>query len=141
MSTEDQAVRWQKKFDRDYPKGLLATWDDLRTEDGNAPRHVYLCPRVEVTGMDGLNPVVMLPVPGWEKVVQPGAVESYQITQTSPKVAKVTFAGGRSMSWGAGVNKAQAQATDEDRKIALAEFARTGRSFWAHQPEEEGEPE
>lgn len=85
--------------------------------------------------MSGLDPVVVLPVPDWQKVVQPGAVTAYLPVQRSPKVVKVTFADGRSMTWGAGVSRAQAAATDEDRRAARDHFAATGRSVWAS-PEE-----
>lgn len=137
MSTDGGAAKWQRRLDRDFPKGLLASWDDI-TGDAGGPKYVYLCPRPEVTEMQGLNPVVMLPVPAWDKVVQPGAVTAYQkVTGVSPLLVKVTFADGRSMSWGAGVNKAQAQVTDEHRRTAREHFAATGKSAWAPPPAEE----
>lgn len=137
MSTGDQAVRWQRRLDRDFPRGLLASWDDIKGGAGG-PRYVYLCPRAEVTGMQGLNPVVMLPVPDWDKVVQPGAVASYQPEPgVSPRLVRVTFADGRSMTWGAGVSRAQAAATDGHRREARDHFAATGHSAWEPPGEEE----
>jgi len=127
----EQARKWQHKLDMDFPQGLQAAWngkDDLSHGD---PMFVYLCPRVEVTGMEGLDPVVMLPVPDFDKVVQPGSITKYEKVQTTPcKVVEVTFSGGRTMAWSDGLTPLQMKQTEEHRDAAQAHHKAHGQSAW-----------
>lgn len=92
--------QYQRRFDEDFPRGLLASWDDP-----GGPEFTYPVPRVEVIAMRGLDPQVMLPVDDWAKTVE-GVVVSYRVDRTDPcLVARVIFRGSqdRHMLWSAGV--------------------------------------
>lgn len=117
--TEDAIIRWQRVFDRDYPHGALVTVCDPRVDDAI----VYQVPRIEVTDMAGLDPVVALPVFEIDKLLG-GRVLSYAVTERRPHLlAQVTLAGhDHRQLWNAGVSGPLAAAMADDRAnfIALA---------------------
>lgn len=96
----EQAQRWQQRFDKDFPDGLVASWV------GAPPEHSYHFARVEVVAMHGLNPVVFMDDPEWQKNVT-GAVSSYSEVQHTPHLlASVTFEDTRrQMLWNAGLSQ------------------------------------
>lgn len=127
----EQGRRWQHKLDMDFPRGLLAAWNGRADLSHGDPMFVYLCPRVEVVSMEGLDPVVFLPVPDFDKVVQPGSITKYEKVQSTPcKVVEVTFSGGRTMAWSDGLTPLQVQETEEHRDAAQAHHAAHGQSAW-----------
>lgn len=133
----EQARKWQHKLDMEWPRGLLATWEDGKSPDGT-PAFVYVCPRVEVVGMSGLDPVVFLPVPDFDKVVQPGTISGYEQVQSKPcKVVQVTFGNGRQMDWSDGLTPRQVAESEDHRDAAMAHHATHGESAWTPPPEGE----
>lgn len=126
----EQARKWQHKLDMDFPRGLLAAWDDHKEKHGG-PAFVYLVPRVEVVDMTGLDPVVFLPVPDFDKVVQPGTIAKYEQIQSRPcRLVQVTFGDGRTMSWSDGLTPRQVSETEEHRDMAMGHHALNGQSAW-----------
>jgi hypothetical protein len=133
MTANALALKWQDKLDADFPKGLLAAWDDRPGTDGG---HVYLCPRPEVTGMAGLDPIIMMPCPGHDKVVQPGTISGYKEIQTTPcKLVQVTFGSGRTMAWSDGLTEAQVAHVADNRANAISLSEQAGESAWTPPPE------
>lgn len=127
----EQAGKWQRKLDADFPWGLLATWAD-RVSDIGGVMHVYVIPRAEVIGQRGLDPLVALPSPAHDKVIEPGIMVGYQVIQTSPcKLVKVTFANGRTMLWSDGLTEAQKKTNLDHRDSAIAVEAELGHSAWS----------
>jgi len=132
----EQARKWQHRLDMDFPRGLLAAWNG-KDDTGDRDPHVYLCPRIEVVGMHGLDPLVFLPVPDFDKVVQPGAIQKYERVQSSPcKVVEVTFAGGRTMAWSDGLTERQVQESEDHRDNAMELYKKAGQSAWTPPPED-----
>lgn len=130
----EQGGKWQGKLDADFPWGLLATWSD-RTSDIGGIMHVYLVPRAEVIGMRGLDPLVALPTPDHDKVIEPGVIVAYEVIQTTPcKLIKVTFATGRTMLWSDGLTQVQKEQNREHRDAAIAVEAELGHSAWTPVP-------
>lgn len=120
---------WQVKLDREFPRGALAYWEP---PDGGGPEYTYPVPRIEVTGMRGLNPCVSLPVPDWDKVID-GCVLSYDSIQSEPCfVARVVLEDtSRAMHWSAGVSDSLAQRMSARRAELVRNAAERGRSVFA----------
>jgi hypothetical protein len=91
-------AKWQAVFSHDFPDGALCEWD----APGSA---TYRIIHIQVTGMRGLDPIVVLPVFDAEKTLGPWPVLSYEVPQRSPVVqARVTFENvPEAMLWGSGV--------------------------------------
>lgn len=96
MASDDQATRWQSRLDREFPRGLLATW-----EDDDTP---YLVPWVQVQGMRGADPIVYFTNDSG-RWFGPVALTSYEQFQASPhRMVRVTMDGeDRAMVWCAAV--------------------------------------
>jgi hypothetical protein len=118
-----QVARWQRLLDREFPKGAVCEWVKHAGTD-NGP--TYKTPRIEVTGMAGLDPVIRLPIFGPEKVIGPVRCLSYTVTQRSPSVqARVELEGMPAMFWSSGVGPILARAMDSERR-ELADRAPLG---------------
>ncbi len=86
--------------------------------------------------MAGLDPIIMMPVPGHDKVVQPGTISGYKEIQASPcKLVQVTFGSGRTMDWSDGLTEAQVAHVAEDRANAISLSEEAGESAWTPPPE------
>lgn len=101
--------QWQRKFDAEYPQGVIASWADQDRQDG---RTIYVIPRIEVTALAGLDPMVRLPVQASQVVLGPSRVMSYH--QVTPEMARLEF-GDRKMSWTSRMTEQLAQGLAADR--------------------------
>jgi hypothetical protein len=114
----DLIARYQRKFDREFPHGALASWQD----PGNAV--TYLVPRVLVTGQRGLDPEIWLPVfAGSDKALGPFRVLSTEEVQQGPHMVRLVLDGvDGELLLNAGVPGEAARAMNADRQgfIALA---------------------
>ena len=72
MTESPQIAKWQHSLDRAFPDGAIGSWANAGNDT------VYRIPRVEVTGMAGLDPVLRMGVDGAEKVLGPWRVTSYR---------------------------------------------------------------
>lgn len=119
-----QVAARQEIFDRAFPFGLVAAWEDRQG--------IYLVPRVVVTGMSGSDPVVWLPVfSGSDKVLGPLVLLSY--TRVGHKLARVQFQGvSRPMTWYAGVSRTASRVMSDDRR-RLVELAPQGGEAIMHE--------
>lgn len=81
----DLREQWQKKLDKEYPHGAMLSWDDPDGADW------VPCPRVEVAGMEGLDPVLRFPCFGFEKVLGPWQVLAAQKSERFPDTQEFTF--------------------------------------------------
>jgi hypothetical protein len=100
--TQDQ---WQKRFDDDFPRGLIIelSYGDIATDP------TYTSPRVSVTGMNGIMPMVYLSIVASSKSFDL-SVASYKIEQTEPVVvADVISADGQRWRWSSGVSDEMAE--------------------------------
>lgn len=104
MNADAQIARWQRKLDHEFPQGALAAWDDPSRPDASS----YLVTRPEVTGMQGLDPVIRFPVLGPDKVLGPLRCLSWTETQTEPvRVVGLTLEGSRPLFLSTGLGKQQ----------------------------------
>lgn len=105
----DSVADWQHRLDREFPHGVVASWDD-----GDKRSAVYLLPRVYVTGVQGDYPVVWATAfAGSDKTLGPWPVTSYEIRNIRPRLAVVTFTGlPHPMQW--------ATVTDDKLQLAMA---------------------
>lgn len=115
---DEQARKWQERFDREFPRGVLLT------AEGRPSAHTYPCPRPEVMAMRGFDPVVFLDIPGYGRNMT-GTVTGYETVQTSPcLVVKVTLdVGGQPpevMLWSSNISDWQAMLMQRDRHDSLA---------------------
>jgi hypothetical protein len=106
----DLVAQYQAKFDRDFPRGAVASWqDDART--------AYLVPRVLVTGQHGLDPEIWLPVfAGSDKTLGPFRVTGISPAPGARGEVAVTLDSAQTLLLNAGVSDAVAQAMAGDRQ-------------------------
>ena len=110
----DVVVKYQRKFDRDFPKGAVAFWQgDDRT--------AYLIPRILVTGQHGLDPEIWLPVfSGSDKTLGPFRVLAYEVNHgdgSGPRQDRLMLDNvDTPLLLNAGVSKEAAQAMAADRQ-------------------------
>jgi hypothetical protein len=127
----DLITKTQAKFDREFPRGAIASWKDKSDT-------VYLIPRILVTGQRGLDPEIYLPVfAGSNKTLGPFRVLSLQQVYDKPRaVAAVIDGEDRPLLLSAGVSEAAAAAMAVDRK-SFTELAPHGgaRVFDGDAPE------
>lgn len=83
----DLREQWQAKLDKEYPAGAMLSWDDPDGADW------VPCPRAEVAGMEGLDPVVRFPCYGFEKVLGPWQVLAVKKSDRFPATQEFTFKG------------------------------------------------
>lgn len=84
MPPPDLVVKYQRKFDREFPAGAVASWQGTRT--------TYMVPRILVTGQRGLDPEIWLPVfSGSDKTLGPFRVLGMQQVRRVPHVIEVTL--------------------------------------------------
>lgn len=107
--TDEQVARWQEKVDREFPNGLVSYF-----EGGHVN---YFIPRVTVTSMAGLDPVVWLPVfSGSVKTFGPSRVLSYEQLRNPPRVVRVRFENEkRAMVWSAALTPEAVKLMAPDR--------------------------
>jgi hypothetical protein len=92
--------QWQTRFDEDFPRGLILelSYGDVETDP------TYTSPRVAVTGMNGIMPMVYLSIVDSSKGFD-FSVASYTIAQTEPVVvADVLTSEGWRCRWSSGVS-------------------------------------
>jgi hypothetical protein len=89
---------WQARFDADFPYGMLMYWAGSDMFNTVSPR--YHVERIEVTHLQGFDPVVSLDVDGVEKgfII---IVTSYYVIQRDPVLATVTGTNILPMMWSA----------------------------------------
>lgn len=89
---------WEAQFAKDFPRGLLMTWDD---GDSDGLYHMGL---VHILEADGLMPHVQIFVLGVDKGFE-FKMETYEVVQRDPLVMRVHFRGdeGRAALWSANV--------------------------------------
>jgi hypothetical protein len=113
----DLVAQYQQKFDREFPAGAVASWQDTSTT-------TYLIPRVLVTGQHGLDPEIWLPVfAGSDKTLGPFRVLSIQQVQRVPHMVAVTLDNVESpllLNAGVSPEVMQAMAADRQRFTELA---------------------
>lgn len=127
---------WQQRLDHDLPHGVIAWWE---TASGS-PDHTYAVPRIEVLRMEGGDPYVLLPVPGWDKVVI-GRVLSYTTARTEPCTVYRALLdhgqAGRVMLWSTGLSPTEVTSLADDRAHLIKLAAERGRSSYAELDDEE----
>lgn len=128
MPPGDEVRWWQDKLDAEFPRGLTASWEGKAPRD--SPEGTYSVPRIEVTGMIGSDPLVYLPVPGWERTVA-GPLSAYEVIQDKPfTLAKAKIGVGTMvLSGGVSDSLANQMRPFRDKWIALAK--ERGRSSFA----------
>ncbi len=114
---DEVVVKYQRKFDREFPRGAVASWQgDDRT--------AYLVPRVLVTGARGLDPEIWLPVfSGSNKTLGPFRVLSVQQVHGALHTVRVVLDSVQSpllLSTGVSKEAARAMAADRQRFLELA---------------------
>jgi hypothetical protein len=129
MEPPEQARRWQERFDRFFPDGCIIA------SAGKARGYSYPVPRPEVIGLRGLNPVVFLDFPSWDRNML-GTLTSWEPLKDTPcKVVRVVLdmgGGGQArdeaMLWSSNISPAQRDALAPDRRASLKVSA-DGRMF------------
>lgn len=99
---EATVADWQHRLDSEYPRGVVASWDDSDKHSAT-----YLLPRIYVTDMTAAGyPVIWASAhSGSDKVLGPWEVTSYTVAQLRPRAARVTFENvERAMTWSAGMD-------------------------------------
>lgn len=87
MTQETSDQRWQLHLDRQFPHGVLASWE-------GQPGVLYPIPRIVVDYMAGFDPVVKFPVfSGSDKVLGPWQLTSSTKVPDKSGVWKLTFLG------------------------------------------------
>lgn len=116
MSGQELVTRWQRRVDREFPRGLIMRWT-------GQDEPVYQVPWLQVTGAAGLDPVVTWLVHGVAKRFGPARVLSYAEVQREPcLVVRVALEGvDLSMDWSAGVSDSLAAQMAADRAQAQAD--------------------
>jgi len=69
----DHQAAWSSRIAHDFPDGAVCTWD----RPGQSPV-IYLIPRIEVTGTEGLDPLVRLVPLDMSRVLGPLRLVSYE---------------------------------------------------------------
>ncbi len=87
MSPATTADKWKSKINRDFPNGLLMVWKGSEQSE-SAP--LYRIWKVDVVGMEGLDPVVELRVFDVPKTFV-GKIVSYNKVQDQPLMVEVKF--------------------------------------------------
>jgi hypothetical protein len=84
----DHQASWSARIARDFPDGAVCTWD--RT--GESPV-IYMVPRIEVAGIEGLDPLVKLIPLDMSRVLGPLKLLSYSLAPGPwpPGTRRVTF--------------------------------------------------
>jgi hypothetical protein len=124
-------AQWQTLLDADFPQGAVCAWDSPDSA-------VYQVPRIGVTGSEGSDPVVVLPVFGVEKVIGPDRLLSYTLVQRSPVlVARATLSGAAAaMLWSAGVGPELARQMSQEREELVRLAPRGGTAILTGEREE-----
>jgi len=116
----DVVVKYQRKFDREFPRGAVASWQgDDRT--------AYLIHRILVTGQHGLDPEIWLPVfAGSNKALGPFRVLAYEVNHgdgSGPREDRLVLDNVQSpllLNAGVSEHAARAMAADRQRFTELA---------------------
>jgi len=113
----DFIVRWQGAYDRDFPRGAVASW-----QRPGEPVTTYLVPRILVTGQRGLDPEIWLPVfAGSDKTLGPFRVLSQQDMHQHPHMVSLTLDGADApLLLNAGVSDQAATAMAAERQAFTA---------------------
>jgi hypothetical protein len=128
--TDEQVARWQAKLDREFPYGLLAYFE----ERNHANYHV---PRVVVTGMAGLDPVVWFPVySGSHKVFGPLQVLSYEQFRSAPRAVRVRFDTiDQTMVWSGSLQPEMVRLMEKDRQDSITAVPHGGDTVIRGEPD------
>lgn len=102
MVNELTVADWQHRLDREFPHGVVASWND-----GNPRSATYLIPRIHVTGVrDGLPVVWLAAFSGSDKVLGPWPVTAMTTPSLHPRIVRVSFEDiDKEMTWSAGVDE------------------------------------
>lgn len=93
--------KWQKRINRDFPKGMLMVWKGSENSESDP---VYRVWKINVVAMEGFDPVVELRVFDVAKIFV-GRVISYKEIQEKPLMVEVKFDKyDRSMVWSANIS-------------------------------------
>lgn len=106
-------AEWQAKFDHDFPQGVIASWGAEARHPGRA---IYVIPRVEVTALSGLDPMVRLPVQASQVVLGPLRVMNYRAV--TPEIYHLEF-GDHKMVWVSRMSDELAQSLAADRAASV----------------------
>jgi hypothetical protein len=90
---KDQLTLWRARLAKDFPDGINAVWE------GDEDSPVYVASRPAVLDMEGLSPIIQLPLDGVDKTLDV-TVSSYAVESRDPTVVRVALSGvDRSMLW------------------------------------------
>lgn len=119
---------WQQRLDHDFPVGVIITW--LGEAPRDSPQHVYHVPRIEVISMDGDNPFLYMPAPGWEKVIS-GQLTSYETQQDKPHLIVKAALDERPIEFSGAANSSEIAQMAPFREKWIAEADERGRSSFS----------
>jgi hypothetical protein len=121
MDMPVQARRWQARLDAYFPHGMLTA-----SAEDPYRRDCYVTPRPEVVRMSGLDPVVFLEFPVWDRNLS-GVVRGWEPLRSTPcHVVRVTFDMGKggqghdeTQLWSGNISPAHARMLAPDRRRSL----------------------
>jgi hypothetical protein len=116
------ARRFQAKLDREFPHGVITGANS--TDHGRTT--TLVSPRPEVVAMRGLNPVVFLDFPVYDRNLSGTIIAWEPVRETPFRVVRVTMdLGGRDKLpdevslWSGNISEANAAAMEAERKESL----------------------
>lgn len=121
-----QVAKWQRTLDRTFPRGAICSWD----VPGGDPDTVYRIPRIEVTGMANLDPMVRLPVDGEPRVLGPWRVLSYEQLPSGNYRVSFDDDPGRTMTWSPNVPERAAYGMVGQRQQLIKNAPQGGRATY-----------
>jgi hypothetical protein len=122
MEAPELARKWQQRIDTAFPNGVIMTDDD--ESDGRTVS--FPVPRPEVVAMRGMDPVVFVEVPQFQRNFS-GVITSWEQVQESPcLVVRVVMdlgeggnGRGESMRWSANLSPGMVNSLREWRHMSL----------------------